>query len=193
MSQKPHCLPALPLLLLLHTLRPSRRCLTAAAVAVAAADYGFDPLRLGSKDESVLKYYREGELMNGRWAMAAVAGACAGGRVCGAGGESLQHACLVLRQARPPTRSPPLQPTLPPTPPPPTPASGILFTDLVGVGGNWWEAGANVQSSFDLKTLVAVEVALFAVLESFRVKAYETTGEVRACGRVEGGGDGAGG
>lgn len=37
-------------------------------------DYGFDPLRLGSKDKEVLKYYREAELTNGRWAMAAVAG-----------------------------------------------------------------------------------------------------------------------
>jgi len=90
-------------------------------------DYGFDPLRLGSKDVEVLKYYREGELMNGRWAMAAVA--------------------------------------------------GILFTDLVGVGGNWWETGANVESSFDLKTLIAVEVAVFAVLEGFRARAYEKTGE----------------
>ena len=89
------------------------------------------------------------------------------------------------------TRPPP--PTYPPTSPPPhthTSCTGILFTDLVGVGGNWWETGANVQSSFDLKTLVAVEVALFAVLESFRVKAYETTGEVRAC-RGGGGGGGA--
>jgi hypothetical protein len=36
-------------------------------------DYGFDPLRLGTNPE-VLKWYREAELMNGRWAMAAVAG-----------------------------------------------------------------------------------------------------------------------
>ncbi|KAL6784696.1 LHCA2 [Auxenochlorella protothecoides x Auxenochlorella symbiontica] len=36
-------------------------------------DYGFDPLRLGVKPE-LLAYYREGELTNGRWAMAAVAG-----------------------------------------------------------------------------------------------------------------------
>uniref|UniRef100_A0A383WNZ7 Chlorophyll a-b binding protein, chloroplastic n=1 Tax=Tetradesmus obliquus TaxID=3088 RepID=A0A383WNZ7_TETOB len=36
-------------------------------------DYGFDPLRLGTNPES-LKWYREGELYNGRWAMAAVAG-----------------------------------------------------------------------------------------------------------------------
>ncbi|KAF6256350.1 light-harvesting protein of photosystem I [Scenedesmus sp. NREL 46B-D3] len=36
-------------------------------------DYGFDPLRLGTNSEN-LKWYREGELTNGRWAMAAVAG-----------------------------------------------------------------------------------------------------------------------
>ena len=44
--------------------------------------------------------------------------------------------------------------------------------------GDWWTAGARVESSFDLKTLIAVEVAVFAVLEGFRVKAYEKTGEV---------------
>lgn len=38
-----------------------------------AGDYGFDPLRLGTDPETV-KWYREAELMNGRWAMAAVAG-----------------------------------------------------------------------------------------------------------------------
>ncbi len=37
--------------------------------------------------------------------------------------------------------------------------AGILFTDLVGLG-NWWEAGANVQSSFDLKTLIIIEVCV---------------------------------
>jgi hypothetical protein len=47
----------------------------------------------------------------------------------------------------------------------------------VGRGGNWWETGANVESSFDLKTLVIVEVALFAVLEAYRARAYEKTGE----------------
>jgi hypothetical protein len=36
-------------------------------------DYGFDPLRLGVNPE-VLKWFREAELTNGRWAMAAVAG-----------------------------------------------------------------------------------------------------------------------
>eukprot|EP00355_Strombidium_rassoulzadegani_P004069 CAMPEP_0168616378 /NCGR_PEP_ID=MMETSP0449_2-20121227/4997_1 /TAXON_ID=1082188 /ORGANISM="Strombidium rassoulzadegani, Strain ras09" /LENGTH=252 /DNA_ID=CAMNT_0008657163 /DNA_START=59 /DNA_END=817 /DNA_ORIENTATION=- len=38
-----------------------------------AGDYGFDPLRIGANEE-LLPYYREAELMNGRWAMAAVAG-----------------------------------------------------------------------------------------------------------------------
>lgn len=53
-----------------------------------------------------------------------------------------------------------------------------LFAAAAQVGlGNWWEAGAKVESSFDLKTLIAIEVATFAVLEGFRVKAYEKTGE----------------
>jgi light-harvesting complex II chlorophyll a/b binding protein 6 len=36
-------------------------------------DYGFDPLGLG-KDPAALKWYREAELIHGRWAMAAVVG-----------------------------------------------------------------------------------------------------------------------
>lgn len=59
---------------------------------------------------------------------------------------------------------------------------GILFTDLIGLP-NWWEAGAKVESSFDLKTLIAVEIAVFAVLEGLRAKGWERTGEV---GRGEG-------
>ncbi|KAI8473655.1 MAG: light-harvesting protein of photosystem I [Monoraphidium minutum] len=38
-----------------------------------AGDYGFDPLRLGTNPDN-LKWFVEGELTNGRWAMAAVAG-----------------------------------------------------------------------------------------------------------------------
>ena len=38
-----------------------------------AGDYGFDPLGLG-QDPARLKWYQEAELMNGRWAMMAVAG-----------------------------------------------------------------------------------------------------------------------
>lgn len=38
-----------------------------------AGDFGFDPLGLGSDPER-LKWYAEAEKMNGRWAMAAVAG-----------------------------------------------------------------------------------------------------------------------
>jgi len=40
---------------------------------VLPASYGFDPLHLGGNPET-LKYYAEGEVTNGRWAMAAVAG-----------------------------------------------------------------------------------------------------------------------
>ncbi|KAF4352676.1 hypothetical protein F8388_005371 [Cannabis sativa] len=36
-------------------------------------DYGFDPLGLG-KDPAFLKWYKEAELIHGRWAMAAVLG-----------------------------------------------------------------------------------------------------------------------
>ena len=57
---------------------------------------------------------------------------------------------------------------------------------LVGLGP-WWEAGAKVESSFDLKTLIAIEVVTFAILEGFRVKAYEKTGEVGACRLPPGG------
>lgn len=38
-----------------------------------AGDYGFDPLRLGA-NKDLLPYFKEAELTNGRWAMAAVAG-----------------------------------------------------------------------------------------------------------------------
>lgn len=37
-------------------------------------DYGFDPLRLGASSPERLRWFREAELTNGRWAMAAVAG-----------------------------------------------------------------------------------------------------------------------
>ncbi|TKY59518.1 Chlorophyll a-b binding protein CP24 10A [Spatholobus suberectus] len=38
-----------------------------------SGDYGFDALGLG-KDPAFLKWYREAELIHGRWAMAAVVG-----------------------------------------------------------------------------------------------------------------------
>ena len=38
-----------------------------------AGDYGFDPLRLGTKPE-LLKYFQVGEIINARWAMLAVVG-----------------------------------------------------------------------------------------------------------------------
>ena len=39
----------------------------------ATGDFGFDPLGLGTDPEK-LAWYKEAELTNGRWAMAAVAG-----------------------------------------------------------------------------------------------------------------------
>ena len=65
-----------------------------------------------------------------------------------AGGQ--QHHGWHFGHPRVPDPSPPSSP-LPPRP------RSILFTDLVGLG-NWWEAGAKVESSFDLKTLIIVEV-----------------------------------
>lgn len=53
--------------------------------------------------------------------------------------------------------------------------AGILFTDLVGLG-NWWEAGANVQSSFDLKTLIIIEVGGRAGAAALRPAAGRRTG-----------------
>lgn len=46
---------------------------SSAWVRSVSASKGFDPLRLGTNPET-LKWYREAELYNGRWAMAAVAG-----------------------------------------------------------------------------------------------------------------------
>jgi hypothetical protein len=89
-----------------------------------AGDYGFDPLRLGG-NPTLLPYYREAELTNGRWAMMAVA--------------------------------------------------GIIFTDAFGLGP-WWTAGAQ-PTAIPFTTLVAVEVAVMAVLESKRIDGWKKTGE----------------
>ena len=45
----------------------------AATTCRLPGDFGFDPLGLG-KDPAFLKWYREAELIHGRWAMAAVLG-----------------------------------------------------------------------------------------------------------------------
>ena len=108
--------------------------------------------------QEVLKYYREGELTNGRWAMAAVAGilftdlvrAVQGGR--GSCCNCMRHnprahtrlpraAAVVLRRA---ARAD-------------VPRCCVRVCLQVGLG-NWWEAGAKVESSFDLKTLIIIEV-----------------------------------
>merc|ERR1712193_55419 len=87
-------------------------------------DYGFDPLRLAMNTE-LLPWYKEAELTNGRWAMAAV--------------------------------------------------SGILLTDLVGVG-NWWEAGAK-DYPIDLNALVAIEILVMTIFEGKRFENFLKTGE----------------
>eukprot|EP00244_Chara_vulgaris_P008558 TRINITY_DN33_c0_g1_i4.p1 TRINITY_DN33_c0_g1~~TRINITY_DN33_c0_g1_i4.p1 ORF type:complete len:284 (+),score=36.42 TRINITY_DN33_c0_g1_i4:252-1103(+) len=50
--------------------------------ASLAGDYGFDPLGLG-KDPALLKWYREAEIIHGRWAMTAVVGILIGQAVSG--------------------------------------------------------------------------------------------------------------
>jgi hypothetical protein len=68
----PHTLPNLqPLILLLNRYpgaTPPKHL-----KGTMAGDYGFDPLRIGANTE-ILPYYAEGERINARWAMAAVAG-----------------------------------------------------------------------------------------------------------------------
>lgn len=55
-------------------------------------DYGFDPLGLG-KDPAFLKWYREAELIHGRWAMTAVVGIFVG--------QALERHSLVRGRNRP--------------------------------------------------------------------------------------------
>jgi len=87
-------------------------------------DYGFDPLRLGVNTE-LLPWYKEAELTNGRWAMAAV--------------------------------------------------SGILLTDLAGLG-NWWEAGAK-SYAIDFNTLLAIEIVVMTIFEAKRFENFLKSGE----------------
>merc|ERR1711871_152782 len=87
-------------------------------------DYGFDPLRLG-QNENLVKYYREAELMNGRWAMAAVA--------------------------------------------------GILFTEAAGLPD--FVQAATQDYGIPFNTLVITQVIVMGVLEYYRIKSFEKTGE----------------
>ena len=91
-----------------------------------AGDYGFDPLALGA-NENLLPWFREAELMNGRFAMAAV--------------------------------------------------PGIIMTELLGVG-NFWEAGANVQSPLSLQALIGLQVVIMGTFEYKRYEIFKETGEV---------------
>nr|ABD37881.1 light-harvesting chlorophyll-a/b binding protein Lhca4.1 [Mesostigma viride]DAA05923.1 TPA_inf: chloroplast light-harvesting complex I protein precursor Lhca2 [Mesostigma viride] len=96
-------------------------------------DYGYDPLRMGGNPE-LLKWYQQGEIENGRWAMIGVA--------------------------------------------------GMLFTDALTQFGisdlpDWYEAGAVAQASspFDLQTLIAIEIFVFATVEGFRISTWKKTGK----------------
>ncbi|CAD7702973.1 unnamed protein product [Ostreobium quekettii] len=90
-----------------------------------AGDYGFDPLALGA-NENLLPWFREAELMNGRFAMVAV--------------------------------------------------PGIIMTELLGFG-NFWEAGANVQSPLSLQALIGLQVVIMGALEYKRFEIFKKTGE----------------
>lgn len=52
--------------------------------------------------------------------------------------------------------------------------SGIIFTDLFGLGP-WWTAGAQ-PTAIPFTTLVAIEVVVMAVLESKRISGWKSTG-----------------
>jgi hypothetical protein len=51
----------------------------------------------------------------------------------------------------------------------------ILFTEAFGIGQPWWTAGAQVDLPLPLTTLIAIEVALFAVLEGKRYQHWKKT------------------
>lgn len=56
--------------------------------------------------------------------------------------------------------------------------AGILFTDLTGVGGNWWTPDSSAQLGADgLPTArVAGEIALMAAAEAARIAAFNKDG-----------------
>jgi hypothetical protein len=55
--------------------------------------------------------------------------------------------------------------------------AGILATELIGAGGNWWTPDSSAQlANGALTARVGAEIALMAVAEAFRVKAFETSG-----------------
>jgi hypothetical protein len=55
--------------------------------------------------------------------------------------------------------------------------AGVLATELIGAGGNWWvpDASAHVANGAPTARVFA-EAALMAVAESFRLKAFDASG-----------------
>lgn len=60
--------------------------------------------------------------------------------------------------------------------------AGILTTDLIGAG-DFWTAGAKpgATGSFDLQTLIIIEVVFFAVVESLRYRKVRETSARLGC------------
>ena len=55
--------------------------------------------------------------------------------------------------------------------------AGILATELIGAGGNWWTPDASAHVANGAPTArVFGEAAIMAVAESFRLKAFEAGG-----------------
>ena len=55
--------------------------------------------------------------------------------------------------------------------------AGILTTELIGAGGNWWSPDASAHVANGAPTArVFAEAAVMAVAESFRLKAFEASG-----------------
>jgi hypothetical protein len=55
--------------------------------------------------------------------------------------------------------------------------AGILTTELIGAGGNWWSPDASAHVANGAPTArVFAEAAVMAVAESFRLKAFDANG-----------------
>ena len=55
--------------------------------------------------------------------------------------------------------------------------AGILTTELIGAGGNWWSPDASAHVANGAPTArVFIEASLMAVAESFRLKAFDANG-----------------
>lgn len=56
--------------------------------------------------------------------------------------------------------------------------AGILFTDALGVGGKWYETGAQ-DFGFPIPALLAIEFLVLGFLETTRYDGWKKTGKAR--------------